>query len=443
MITINNPEMKSLVKSEYTRRDILALTSFLNEKNTFLFPSLPNGLFPASISGDADLSGYGKVWVRDNVFIAYSYFVIGETEKARLVAISLLNYFKKYRARFENIINGVTDPSDFMHRPHVRFNGAGLDESGDEWNHAQNDALGYFLWFYSRMALNNIVVPDSEHLEVLELFPLYFNAIRYWSDEDSGHWEEDPKIEASSIGVVLAGLKELKAYYESTANGSVFSHNSKLSNLIELLNFLIAKGESALSEILPFECNQQSYLRRRYDAALLFLVFPLDVVSNSLAQTILTDVKGMLEGDYGIKRYLKDSFWCRNYLDLPHSVRTAKSSKREAWLKANNRDMMPGEEAQWCIFDPIISSIHGLRYQLHRSKHDLDMQIHYLNRSLGQLTASDVVIDGYRLRPFQCPELYYLDNDKFVPNTSTPLLWAQANLMLALYQLCRSSSHLD
>lgn len=434
MAIIHNPEMRLLIKPEYTRYDILALIAFLKEKNTFHLPALSNGLFPASIADDADLSGYGKVWVRDNIFIANAYFGIGQPEKARAVVTTLCNYFKKYRHRFENIINGFADPSDFMHRPHIRFDGAALEESGEEWNHAQNDALGYFLWFYSKMLLNNIVPPETEHLELLDLFPLYFNAIRYWIDEDSGHWEEEPKIEASSIGVVLAGLKELKAYYESGANGLLPSRYKKSSEIIELLSFLIAKGEAALSDILPFECSQLSEQRRRYDAALLFLIFPLDIVDQSRAQSILSDVKCMLEGDYGIRRYLKDSFWCRNYLDLPHSIRTARSSEREAWLKANNRDMVAGEEAQWCIFDPVISSIYGLLYRRSRRKYDLDMQIHYLNRALGQLTTFDVVIDGYSLRPFQCPELYFLDNDMYVPNASTPLLWTQANLMLALYQ---------
>jgi len=40
---------------------------------------------------------------------------------------------------------------------------------------------------------------QPEQLEILGLFPLFFQAVRYWEDEDSGHWEEARKIEASSI----------------------------------------------------------------------------------------------------------------------------------------------------------------------------------------------------------------------------------------------------
>ncbi len=43
--------------------------------------------------------------------------------------------------------------------------------------------------------------------ELLALFALYFERIRFWEDEDSGHWEERRKVGASSIGTVLAGLR--------------------------------------------------------------------------------------------------------------------------------------------------------------------------------------------------------------------------------------------
>ncbi|MEL6327714.1 MAG: phosphorylase kinase, partial [Cyanobacteria bacterium J06626_23] len=57
----------------------------------------------------------------------------------------------------------------------------------------------------------------------------------------------------------------------------------------------------------------------------------------------------------------------------------------------------------------------------------------YFNRSLGQLTAED--------SPFgelKCPEAYYLEKGRYVPNDVTPLLWTQANLMLAFHHLDNS-----
>ncbi|MFY9943210.1 MAG: hypothetical protein WAK57_13625, partial [Desulfobacterales bacterium] len=87
-----------------------------------------------------------------------------------------------------------------------------------------------------------------------------------------------------------------------------------------------------------------------------------------------------------------------------------------------------GNEAQWCIFDPIVSSIYARRFLASGADEDLDLQLHYLNRSLLQLTAFDS-----SLGPYQCPEAYYLSDGKWVPNDSTPLLWTQANLRLAMH----------
>ncbi|NBD31624.1 MAG: phosphorylase kinase, partial [Cyanobacteria bacterium] len=97
--------------------------------------------------------------------------------------------------------------------------------------------------------------------------------------------------------------------------------------------------------------------------------------------------------------------------------------KRDAFLK-------PGEEAQWCIFDPIVSVIFGKQYQNTHHASDLQQQIHYFNRSLGQITGNNS-----QFRAYQCPELYYREQGEYVPSDATPLLWTQANLILALKEM--------
>jgi hypothetical protein len=90
---------------------------------------------------------------------------------------------------------------------------------------------------------------------------------------------------------------------------------------------------------------------------------------------------------------------------------------------------VPGEEAQWCIFDPIVSVIAGRRYLKAGDPADLDRQVHHLNRSLGQLTGRNCP-QGELL----CLEAYYLQYGRYVPNDNVPLLWTQANLRLALME---------
>ena len=47
---------------------------------------------------------------------------------------------------------------------------------------------------------------------------------------------------------------------------------------------------------------------REYDGALLFLVYPLEVVGDAMGNRILRDIAENLEGPYGIKRYVGESY---------------------------------------------------------------------------------------------------------------------------------------
>jgi phosphorylase kinase alpha/beta subunit len=310
-----------------------------------------------------------------------------------------------------------------MNRPRVRFDGLTLDELPARWAHAQNDALGYFLWAYCRMAGAGRVAADGE---LLALIALYFERIRYWEDEDSGHWEERRKLEASSVGAVVAGLRALRDLLSARPDLARGFEGRIVTP--EWLEAPIASGETALAAILPAECADADPLKaRRYDAALLFLVYPLDVVDDAMARRIVEDVTTRLGGDHGVRRYLGDSYWGADYKDkLPPGERTADFSERLAERDARVQPR-PGEEAQWCIFDPIVSVIAGRRYLLGGDSADLDRQLRHFNRALGQITAPDCPRGALR-----CPEAYYLERGVWVPNDHVPLLWTQANLRLAL-----------
>lgn len=54
---------------------------------------------------------------------------------------------------------------------------------------------------------------------------------------------------------------------------------------------------------------------------------------------------------------------------------------------------------------------------------------------LGQLTAKAKGIDE-----LQCPESYYLEKGRYVPNDQTSLLWTHANLLVAIKLMEQSLS---
>jgi len=420
MLVIHNAELRKKIKtdSHYTLKDIQNISAFLEQKGTFSFSPLENGLFPAArVNKRTEYTGYANVWVRDNIHVAHAHYAIGDNEVAIKNVNALMTYFKKYQKRFMNIIKSGKAPKNTMKRPHIRFNGNNLEENSEKWAHAQNDALGYFLWFYCLLLNHEILETKQENIDMLALFVLYFNAISYWQDEDSGHWEETRKINSSSIGAVVAGLKEFKKVLTKKNLECKF----KSLDVRLLLEELIEKGQKALKDILPNECIQDDATKKRaYDAALLFFIYPLNVVNDNMADKILGNIEKNLLGDYGIRRYVGDSFWAPDY------KKKVSKEKRTSYMGIDifERDTLlkeKGKEAQWCIFDPIISVIFGKRFQETDREEYLDKQIYFLNRSLGQITDQ-----------FECPELYYIEDSKYVHGDVVPLLWAQANLRIAL-----------
>ncbi|ACK67927.1 hypothetical protein PCC8801_3988 [Rippkaea orientalis PCC 8801] len=426
MLIINNEKLLDLIQYRYNRQQIKILSKFLEDQNTFNFPCLESSLFSAAIlTENAEYTGYTSVWVRDNIHVAHAHYVLEKFEIACKNAQALMNYFHRYNHRFAKIINSRIVPENVMQRPHVRFCGVNLAELDQQWSHAQNDALGYFLWFYCKLVKEELITPTVEDLKTLALFPLYFETINYWQDEDSGHWEETRKIAASSIGIVVASLIAFKEMLIEHPDLLKNFHDKDQKITLDFLDNLIQKGREELETILPCECIQEGQKRRNYDSALLFLIYPLNVVNEEQSNQIINNVINHLQGNYGIKRYLGDSFWAADYKEkLDPEARTIDFSEdlsfRDSLVEEN-------QEAQWCIFDPILSIIFGLKFQATHQEEYLEKQTWYLNRSLGQLTAKDCPAGELK-----CPELHYLQKGQYVPNDVVPLLWTQANLKIAL-----------
>lgn len=143
---------------------------------------------------------------------------------------------------------------------------------------------------------------------------------------------------------------------------------------------------------------------------------------NSVLQLIQRD----LVRDIGILRYVGDSYYGQDYPDwFSEDQLTGDFSER---IELRDAKLRPGFEAQWCLFDSLLSLIYGKRFLSCAFDDDRATQTHFFNRSLKQLTP-DV----------QCPELYFSRHGAWVPNPQTPLAWAQANLALALEYMKRSA----
>lgn len=427
-IHYHHPRIADLTRSDYSLDDLHNIEQLLTEAKTFSFPRLGNGLFPAALAlqPEQGYTGYQNVWLRDNIHVANAHYEIGKYEVVAECLQSIVKFYSKYSHRFEDCISGKVDVNIPQNRPHIRFDGTSLSELPEKWAHAQNDALGYFLWMLAVMLKEERMPPAGDLLQVAGDIVLYLRAIQYWQDEDSGHWEEARKVEASSIGVVVAALKMWIQLLDRIGE----SHGLRHHILAELIN----AGQAALNNILPAECIQDDEkVRRRYDSALLFLVYPIQAVDETMGRQIVSDVTTHLMGEYGIKRYLGDSYWCADYKDkLSPERRTT-----EFVDDMLTRDLLwkEGEEAQWCIFDPIISTIYGRWYAQTKDPTDKAHQLYHFHRSLAQLTSPECPWGE-----LMGPESYFLEHGRFIPNDITPLLWTHANLRIVLEQMKRTAA---
>jgi phosphorylase kinase alpha/beta subunit len=416
--------LRPLIAEAYTPKSLLAVRKALESHHTHEVLPIAHGLFPASPSQSPDsATGYQNVWVRDNIMVANSLLLRGDAVSAASCIHGITEFFKKQLPRFREIID---DPvrvlkEDANRRPHIRFTAQDLGELAEKWPHAQNDALGHALWFRFRLANTGVLALTPEDHEVYGLFPDYFDAIEYWQDRDSGAWEEGRKINNSSVGAVVAGLEEMLKYHASP-NRREKAVSVKATRLGRLRD-LATKGRERLETTLPFEAPPE----RLADSALLFLIYPLAVLrSRAVEDAVLNLVQARLKGVIGIKRYAGDSYFCQDYDEwFSPSQMSSDFSER---IDYRDAFLQPNCEAQWCIFDPVLSVVYGQRYLADPSDTvNLRKQIHYFNRSLAQVTAEGL-----------CPELYFLKEGRYVPNAHTPLAWTQANQALAFHLLEKS-----
>lgn len=399
----------------------------------------PTGPFSASAAnakGDHTGSSMFGSWLRDNCIIAWGLFYTdpegaGAEDSVACIS-SIAKFLLTYQShKMELVINGLKDvkgpEKTWMDRPHIRFIGETGLEDPKWYNHKQNDALGYFMWARTQLAWHKKLPFNGEHLKLMGQLFDYLRAIESWVDLDGGHWEEHSAVHASSIGPPLAAVK----LFKKVAARDGFLPPCKS----DTLDVLEKNLQAALLKILPGEITFPPELARDADAATVFLAYPLEVVDDQLGLQIMDRLKKVM-GHIGMCRYRKDSYWCKDYKDKVGEDPTKHFTDEE--LKERDRLLQDGEEAQWCLFDPMVSCFYGRMYQKTQDEKYLKLQQLFLARSLAAITGDDCPFG-----PWHCAEAYYLEKDRWVPNDDTPLVWTQIDLKMALFEMERSLNVLN
>jgi phosphorylase kinase alpha/beta subunit len=181
---------------------------------------------------------------------------------------------------------------------------------------------------------------QKDHRTVQTLI-YYICNVEYWHDADSGMWEENEEVHASSIGAVVAGLKKWQE-----VGGKDVDQDA------------IERGEAALNALLPRESEAKFT-----DLALLSLIYPYNVVSPEMAATIVENLEYHLTKEKGVLRYKFDAYYNKNVDGY-------------------------SEEAEWCF---------GLSWLAiaHNQLGNVDKARYYLDRAAATVTKDGKIPELY------------------------------------------------
>ena len=474
-VTVFNDRAAEWIKSKIDKRLLKEIREAL--KDSLYIKLNERGFAPAAsrgTGGEKDETHYDAIWVRDNVWVYYSFLADpARRGDARRLLLALWDYYATER-QVKRFLNIIADPSlsrDEMAMPHIRFDGNSpsmgdvmIDGKPEHWNHRQIDAHGIFFTALAEAVTEGIIRSGDlteSRFRVLCLYPRFLEAIKFYDYEDAGAWEEITRKNTSSIALATRSLEAWQGLlYENPDEAShifrkkFFTDLKKQDNDIfrswdrQRLGRLTDKGLNTVKYQLSLGGESPDYSPydvhfRLADAALIFLIqpSPLRGITEKEMRKALLIVK-TLKRPAGVLRYVNDSYQSGNFWikasDKAASGLTADTSSKDAFI-ARLSGLIPDTEAEW-FFDSLIALAHLHLAQITEDpnlrREDLYLATVHLKRSLGQITGDTIAADGSPVRPLLPPEsvnTVVIDGQKYyLPSPIVPLNWAKAALEMAL-----------
>ncbi len=339
-----------------------------------------SGLFAASKKDST--TGYDKPWLRDNFYECLAFDVLKDYQTVKKTYRAILKIFEKHERKIDCAI--FSKPKHRHEYIHARYHPHTFDEYWEDWANKQNDSIGAILFGIGKLWKKSVKILETEKdFEIVQKLVDYLSTLEYWHDEDSGVWEEDEEVHASSIGACVAGLLAVNDIPQVIVAPELIRH-----------------GFEALDKMLPRESK-----RKFVDLALLSLIYPYDIVSREQALQILDNVEYHLVKDRGVIRYKGDHYYNKN----PDGY---------------------SEEAEWTMGFSFLAIIYKQladreSKEYGRTKSYLVYRTKYLGYE--RLALKTVNEKG------EIPEVYFPNSPKY--NENSPLGWAESLFVVAIYQI--------
>ena len=245
------------------------------------------GLFAAS-KKDAP-TGYNKSWLRDNFYECLAFQAIDDWDTIESTMLAIMKIFEKHEYKIDIAIK--QRPTHKHEYIHARYDPESFDEFWEEWGNKQNVAVGAVLFLIGELEKRDrgFLKPEV-HQRLVQKLVYYLGSIEFWHDIDSGMWEENEEVHASSIGACIGGLKSIKEHTSISVPDEYLKH-----------------GYDALGKLLPRESNTKFA-----DLAQLSLIWPYHVVGTVQTKQILENIEYHLLREHGVIRYKNDHYYNKN-----------------------------------------------------------------------------------------------------------------------------------
>jgi phosphorylase kinase alpha/beta subunit len=216
--------------------------------------------------------------------------VLGDWDTVEKTYNAILDIFLKHENKIDHAIK--KKPKYKHQYIHPRYHPKTFEEFWEEWGNKQNDCIGAILFRIGELESHHkrTILKDEAHIKIVNKLIKYLKSIEYWHDPDSGMWEEDEEVHASSVGACVAGLNSIK----------------NLKN-IKVPKGLISKGKKTLNYLLPRESKQKFV-----DLSLLSLIYPYKITTPKQEKEILKNVEYLLLRKRGVMRYKNDHYYNKN-----------------------------------------------------------------------------------------------------------------------------------
>ncbi|XP_074617313.1 phosphorylase b kinase regulatory subunit beta-like isoform X2 [Acropora palmata] len=385
---------------EETRKDKLDIFYCQVKKYILQYQSGSIGLFPLHTSGKNEESH-----VRDNVYCAMAVWALGlayrhmddsdgrayELKQAAVKCMrGILFCYMRQADKVEQFKKNQSSHNSL----HVKFNvNTGDTVTSDyDWEHLQIDAVSLYLLTLVQMTASGLqIIYTNDEVDFVQNLVYYIE--RAYRTPDYGMWERGSKenvghkeLNASSIGMAKAALEALNGF-------NVYGIQGTSSSVIYVDPDAHNRNYTIMHSMLPVASSS-----KETDASLLMITgFPAFAVSDaSLCKKAKDIVLEKLEGNYGLKRFLRDGYKC------------VLEDRHRRYYENRELQVFDGIECEWPFFFTYLA----LDALFKNEKDIADYYIKKIQEELLQHTDSGDLIPHY----FFVPKIY-LEAERKLPHS--------------------------